>query len=90
MDNDRTAYWTDGGGVKVEGAVEVFPGRHVQGKGVLVEEVQCEFCLREEFVPEEVGEGIRDSGEDGNKGRFKIADGTFIDIEAMDIWRDKL
>ena len=55
MYNDWEADWTDGGGVEVEGAVEVFPGRHVRGKGGIEEEVQGEFRLREELVPEKVG-----------------------------------
>ena len=55
VDNGWAADWTYGGGVEVEVAVEVFPVRHVQGKGGLAEEVQGEFHLREEFVPEEVG-----------------------------------
>ena len=56
MDDDQASNWTDGGGVEVEGAVEVFPGRHVRGKGGMAEEVQGEFGLKEEFSPEEVGE----------------------------------
>ena len=85
MDNDRAADWNDGGGVKFEGAVEVFPGRHVCGKGGLAEEVQGEFCLREEFFPEEYGEGIGNAGEDGKEVSFKTADGTFSDTSEMDI-----
>ena len=90
MDNVRAADLTNGGGVEVEGAVEVFPGRNVRGKGGLAEEVQGEFRLREELVPEEVGEGIGDTNEDGKELRFKSADGMFSNILAMDIWRDKL
>ena len=52
MDNDRASDWTDGGGVKVEGVVELFTGRHFRGKGGLVKEVQGEFRLRDELVPE--------------------------------------
>ena len=58
MDNEGAADWTDAGGVKVEGAVDVFPGRHVQGKCGLAEEFQGEFRLRENFFPEGVGEVI--------------------------------
>ena len=90
MDNDRAADWTDGGGIKVEGDVEVFPGRHVRGKGGLVEEAQGEFHLREELVPEEFEEEIGDAGKDGKKVSFKSADGTFSNIAATEIWRDKL
>ena len=90
MDNEREADCTDGGDVEVEGVVEVFPGRHIRGKGGLAEEVQGEFRLREELVPEEVGEVIGDDSEDGKELRFKSADGMFSNILAMDIWRDKL
>ena len=90
MDDDRAADWTNSDGVKVEGAVEVFPGRHVRGKGGLGEEVQGEFGLREELVQEEVGERIRDAGKDGKEVSFKIAGGTFGYIAVMEIWRDKL
>ena len=66
MDDDRAANWVDEGGVKVEGAIEVFPERHVRGKGVMADEVQGELGLREELVPEKVGEGIGEAGKDGN------------------------
>ena len=45
MDYDRAADWCYGGGIEVEGAIEVFPGRHAQGKGGLSEEVQGELGL---------------------------------------------
>ena len=64
MDDDRAANWVDGGGIKVEGAIEVLPGRHVRVKGGLAEEVQGEFRLQEELVSQEVGEGIVDVGKD--------------------------
>ena len=65
MGDDRAAGWADVGGIKVEGSVEVFPGIHVQVKGGLANEVQGEFSLREELVPEEVGGGIGDASKDG-------------------------
>ena len=77
MDDDWAADWANGGGVKVEGTVEVFPGRHVRGKGGMAEEVQGEFGLREELVSEEFGEGIGYTGEDGKEVRFKSVDGAF-------------
>ena len=67
MDDDRSSDWANGGGVEVEGAVEVFPGKHFRVKGGLAEEVQGEFILREELVLEKVGEGNIDAGEDGKE-----------------------
>ena len=80
MDNNRAVDWIDGGGVKVKGAVEVFPFRHVRGKGGLAEEVQGEFRLWEKFVPDKVWEGIRDAGKNGKEVIFKSADGMFRNI----------
>ena len=62
MDDDRASNWDDGGGIKVEGTIEVFLVRHFRGKGELVEGVQGDFRLREDLVPQEVGEGIGDAG----------------------------
>ena len=90
MDNEWADDWTGGGSVNVEGDAEVFPCRHVRGKGGLAEEVQGDFRLQEELVPEEVGEVIGDANKDGKEVRFKGVDGTFSDITAMNIWRDKL
>ena len=64
VDDERASNCAEGGGIKVEGAIEVFPYRYVWGKGELVEEVQGEFYLSEELVPQEVGEGIGDAGKD--------------------------
>ena len=65
VDDDRAADWDYGGGIKVEGAIGVFPRIHVQGKGGLAEEVQGEFCLREDLIRHEVGEVIGYSSKDG-------------------------
>jgi hypothetical protein len=43
--DDRAAKWEERGGIVVEGAIEVFPGRHAWCDGGLVEEVECQFCL---------------------------------------------
>ena len=45
MDGDREYDWSNGGVIKFEGAIEMFPGRHVRGKGGLAEEVLGEFRL---------------------------------------------
>jgi hypothetical protein len=39
--DDRAAKWEERGGIVVEGAIEVFPGRHAWHGGGLVEEVEC-------------------------------------------------
>ncbi len=38
--DDRAAKWQERGGVVVEGAIEVFPGRHAWHDGGLAEEVE--------------------------------------------------
>ena len=53
----------------------MFPGRHTQGYGVLTEEVQGEFGLWENLVPEEVREGIGNAEKDGKELGFESADG---------------
>ena len=68
----------------------MFPGKNVRGKGGPAEEVRGEFGLREELVPEEVGEVIGDAGENEKEVSFKSADDAFGYIAAMDIWSDKL
>ena len=90
MDYEQTENWANGGDVKVEGDVEVFPDRHVRGKGGLAEEVQGEFGLQEELVPEEVGEGIGDAGKDGKEVSFKSVDGAFRYVAEMYTRQDKL
>ena len=51
MYEDAAAYGAEGGGVEVEGAVEGFPSREEGSDSVLVEKVEGEFGLREEFFP---------------------------------------
>ena len=85
MDDNQEADWSDGGSVELEETVEVFRGIHVRGKGGLAEEAQGEFGLREELVPEEVGEGLGDAGKDRKEVGFKSLDSTFGYIAAMDV-----
>ena len=51
MNEDAAAYGAEGGGVKVEGAIEVFPSGKEGIDGGLAEKVEGEFGLREEFFP---------------------------------------
>ena len=44
----------------------------------------------QQAVPQEVGKGIRDFLQDGEKVCFERADGTFSDVAAVNIWWDKL
>ncbi len=39
--DDRVAKWEERGGIVVEGAIEVFPGKHAWRDGELAEEVEC-------------------------------------------------
>ncbi len=57
--DDRAAKWEERGGIVVEGAIEVFPGRHAWCDEGLVEEVECRLCLWKEQVPKVMGEGGR-------------------------------
>jgi hypothetical protein len=57
--DDRAAKWEERGGIVVEGAIEVFPGRHAWCDGGLAEEVECQLCLWKEQVPKVMGEGSR-------------------------------
>ena len=90
MDYDREAHGSHGGGVKVKQAVVVFPGRDGRCNVGLGKEVQGEFCLGQQAVPQEVGKGIRDSFQNGEEVCLERADGTFRDVVAVNIWRDKL
>ena len=51
VDEDTAADGYEGGGVKVEGAIEVLPCRREGGDGGLVEKVEQELGLREKLVP---------------------------------------
>ena len=51
MYEDVAAYRAEGGGVEVEGVIEVFPCGKEGSDGGLAEKVEGEFGLRGEFVP---------------------------------------
>ena len=51
MYEDAAAYGAEGGGVEVEGAIEVLPSGEEGSDGGLAEKVEGEFVLREDFVP---------------------------------------
>ncbi len=57
--DDGAAEWEERGGTVVEGAIEVFPGRHAWGDRGLAEEVECKLCLWKEQVPNVTREGGR-------------------------------
>ena len=62
VDDDWTPHGAQRGGIVVEGSMEVFPGRRGWGEGGLAEEVEGEFCLGKEFVPQVVGEAGVNAG----------------------------
>ena len=68
----------------------MFPGGHCRCKIGLPKEIESKLCLREELVPEKVGERVGDSGKDCQKVCFKSSDGLFSGIASVDIWWDKL
>ena len=51
MYEDAAAYGAKGGGVEVEGGVELFPIGEEGSDGGLEKKVEGEFSLWEEFVP---------------------------------------
>ena len=51
MYEDAAAYGAKGGGVEVEGDIEGFPSGKEGSDGGLVEKVEGEFVLREDFFP---------------------------------------
>ena len=53
-------------------------------------EVQGEFGLREELVPEEVWKGFGDASKDGKEVCFEGADVSFRNVAAVDIRRGEL
>ena len=48
MDDDMAPGGSKRGGIKIEGAGQVFPGGDCWLSSRLLEEVDCEFCVREE------------------------------------------
>ena len=83
MDYDRAAHGSHGGGVEVKRAVVVFPGRDGRCNIGLAKEVQGEFCLGQQTVPQEVGKVIRDSCQNGEEVCLERADGMFSDVAAV-------
>ena len=51
MNEDVASDGVEGGGVEVEGAIEVFPCGKEGSDGGLAEKVEGKFGLREEFLP---------------------------------------
>ena len=82
---NSAAYGAEGGGIKVEGAVEGFPSGEEGSDGGQAEKVEVEFGLREEFVPQVVWEVGRDASKDAEEVCFEGADGTFGYVASMDV-----
>ncbi len=56
----------------------------------MAEKVECELCLRQELVPEVVGEGFADAGQNREEVGFEGSDGTLGKVVAMNVWRHEL
>ena len=89
VDEDAATEGADGGGIIVEGAVEVCPGRLRRVDGGLTEEVKRELGLGQELVPEELREGGIDAGQYGEEVGLERLDGTFGGVTAVDIGGDE-
>ena len=90
VNDDRAARGTDGSGIKVEGAMEVFPGQDSRCYGSLAEKVEGEFCLGEKFVSEVVGEAVVDARQDSEEVCLEVLDGMFGCIGVVDVGRHEL
>ena len=55
VDDEGASKRAEWSGIKVEGAVVVFPGRNGGVQGILAEKFQVELVLREQLVPQVVG-----------------------------------
>lgn len=87
MDDDWASHWPEGCGVVVEGTMESFPGGEGWRDGCLAQKVERELCLRKEFVPEVVGKGDVDAGEDAEKMCLEGLDSAFGGVGTVDVWR---
>ena len=56
----------------------------------MLEKVECELGLRQELIPEVLGEGLTDAGQNGEELGFEGLDGTFDKVAAMNVWRHEL
>jgi len=79
------AWWGNGGAVKVKGAKELCPGRQSGVEVRATEEVQSEFGLWEQEVPEVNGRIFVSAAKAGNKVVFKSADGMFSSVAVVDV-----
>ena len=56
----------------------------------MAKEIESEFGLGQEFVPEELGEGGVDSSQDGEEMSFEGLNGPFSGVTAVDVRRHKV
>ena len=54
------------------------------------EKIEGNLGLREEFIPEVVGEGFTDAGQNREEVGFEGLDGMFGKVAAMNVWRYEL
>ena len=65
--------------------MKVLPRRHFWGKSGLPEEIESEFYLGEEMIPEKVGEQFRNAGGNCQKVGFESADGSLGNVALMNV-----
>jgi hypothetical protein len=85
VDDDWATEGEDGVGVVIEGAVEMFPGRDGWIDCRLAEQVESEFNLSKEQIPEVAGEISGKTRDDGKEVGLEGLYGMFGGIAAMDM-----
>ena len=87
---DAGAEGAEGCSIVVERPIEIFPGRDLLVQRGLAEEVQGEFSLRDEEVPEVTREVRGNPGQYGEEVGLERANGSFSRVTPMHVGGDQL
>jgi len=90
MDDDADARRGNGSAIEIEVAMKLRPSRQAGVDAGPAQEIEREFSLGEQAVPEMHREVLVRAAEAGDEVVLEGADGTFGGIAAMDMGRDQL
>ena len=90
MDDDTAPVESKRGGIEIEGACQVFLGGDHWLSSRLLEEVDCEFCVREEEIPSVGRKGRANAREDGNEMGLECSDHAFGGTAVVHVGWDQL